>query len=243
MILALDVDGTLFDGIGVDVGAVRAIEQAYDEGHTVIIVTGRPWRDLATIIGEILPFASVAVCEDGAVVVDCLTGAKRLLAEPPSPELVQTLHDLGVTGIVAGDVAIGMPVLYDVVAKAAVARFPGLHLVHNKNSVAIVPNGCDKGTGLREAIADFGLHDERVLAIGDASNDLPMFRIADVAVGVANADDAVRASGVALASASVGAGVAEAIATHIFGNDAPRSRGESRARRTEPDEPVTKAAH
>lgn len=216
MIIALDVDGTLFDGVGVDPRAVMAIARAHREGHTVIIVTGRPWRDLGIVIGEILPLAAAAVCEDGAVVVDCVGGAKRILAAAPTAELVRALQLRGVDNAVAGDVAVGMPVRHAAVAAALVASYPGLHLVYNKDSVAIVPDGCDKGTGLRTALVQCGLEGQRILAIGDASNDLPMFRMADVAVGVANADDVVRASGVALASAAVGAGVAEAITVHLF---------------------------
>ena len=53
------------------------------------------------------------------------------------------------------------------------------------------------------------------MAIGDASNDVAMFDIATIAVGVANSDDAVRASGVQLTTASFGSGVAEALRRHL----------------------------
>ena len=46
-IVALDVDGTLYDGHGVDPAAVSAIRAAADLGHTFVIVTGRPWRAAA----------------------------------------------------------------------------------------------------------------------------------------------------------------------------------------------------
>ena len=50
MIVALDVDGTLFDGHSVDPAAVVAIEAAVANGHVALIVSGRPWRDLQQII-------------------------------------------------------------------------------------------------------------------------------------------------------------------------------------------------
>ena len=46
-------------------------------------------------------------------------------------------------------------------------------------------------------------------------NDLPMFAIAAIAVGVANADAAVRAAGVQLTSAASGLGIAEALHRHL----------------------------
>jgi hydroxymethylpyrimidine pyrophosphatase-like HAD family hydrolase len=68
---------------------------------------------------------------------------------------------------------------------------------------------------LRAALADLGAADLRVIAIGDAANDLPMFAVAAVAVGVANADLAVRSAGVELTQASFGDGVAEALLRHL----------------------------
>ena len=92
---------------------------------------------------------------------------------------------------------------------------PDRIIVTNKSSIALTPHGCNKGTGLRAAIADLELEDAPILAIGDAANDLAMFAVATIAVGVANADDAVRASGVPLTAASVGLGVAEALHRYL----------------------------
>ena len=75
-------------------------------------------------------------------------------------------------------------------------------LVTNKGSVALVPRDCNKRTGLLAAIADLGADGVPIIAIGDAENDLPMFAVATIAVGVANADDAVRTSGVELTHAA-----------------------------------------
>ena len=69
-------------------------------------------------------------------------------------------------------------------------------VVTNKASIALAPAGSNKGTGLRAALRALGLDDRPILAIGDAANDLPMFAVATIAVGVANSDDAVRAAGV-----------------------------------------------
>ena len=65
-------------------------------------------------------------------------------------------------------------------------------------------------------MADLDVAERPIMAIGDAANDLPMFAIATIAIGVANADDAVRASGVPLTTASFGSGVAEALHEHLL---------------------------
>jgi len=59
------------------------------------------------------------------------------------------------------------------------------------------------------------VQERRIIAIGDAANDLPMFAIAEIAVGVANADDVVRAAGIPLTSGAAGLGVAEALRAHL----------------------------
>jgi hypothetical protein len=88
-------------------------------------------------------------------------------------------------------------------------------VVRNKDSIALVPPGHDKGTGVRTALADLDASTLPVLAIGDAANDLPMFAVASVAVAVANADETVRAAGIELTHAMFGDGVAEALRRHL----------------------------
>jgi 5-amino-6-(5-phospho-D-ribitylamino)uracil phosphatase len=215
-VIAVDVDGTLYDGESIHPDAVAALAEARAEGDTILIVSGRPWRDLPMIAPEIVALATAAVCEDGAVLVDIASGARRRFAEPPPLDVVDDLRRRGATGVVAGEVAIGMPAEFVAIARAVVAANPGtLRIEYNKDSVAIAPIGCDKGTGLERALAHLGTPDALVLAIGDASNDLPMFRAAHVAVAVANADAAVVDAGVERATLPCGAGVAEIVRAHL----------------------------
>jgi hydroxymethylpyrimidine pyrophosphatase-like HAD family hydrolase len=215
-VIAVDLDGTLYDGRTAHPEAIDALRHARDAGHTVVIVTGRPWRDLDGMVPTLVEIAACAVCEDGAVLIDVSTAAAVLLAEPPRRALIDALETGGVVGLVLGEVAIGMPVEHAEIARKVVEQIgAGFHLVHNKNSVAIIPDGCHKGTGLAHAIAHLGLSGTPVLAIGDAANDLPMFRYADVAGAVANADALVREAGIELTELPGGAGVAEAIRRYL----------------------------
>ncbi len=225
MVIALDVDGTLYDGGVVAEAATRALQQARADGHTLIIVTGRRWESLQRVVPTVLVLCDRAVCEEGGVLVEVATGKLVLLAEPVEPAVVAGLLAAGVPDLDVGHVVVGAPSGWIATVEAVrVSTASQRHLVVNKGSVALAPEGCDKGTGLRAAVAELGVEQQRVIAIGDAANDLPMFAIAAIAIGVANADAAVRASGVELTSAASGLGVAEALRRHLPRVDGSGSR-------------------
>lgn len=212
MLIAVDVDGTLYDGMDVAREAVAALSDAHDRGHVIVIVTGRRWEGLDLVVPEVLVLADRVVCEEGGVIVDVHRGRVELLADAVDPELVAGLVAAGVSALDVGQVVVGAPATFlkefiEVRDRLRSTR----RIVRNKASIALAPPDCDKGTGLRAAVAELGLEGTPILALGDAANDLPMFAAATIAVGMANADDAVRASGVPLTTASVGLGVAEAL--------------------------------
>jgi hydroxymethylpyrimidine pyrophosphatase-like HAD family hydrolase len=216
MVIAIDVDGTLFDGSAVADEAVAALTQARADGHTLIIVTGRHWEGLDLVVPAVVALADCVICEEGGVMVDVATGRLSLLHEPVEPDLVAGLVAAGVPALDVGHVVIGAPTTSLAAVTEVRDRLGSRRIIiTNKSSIALAPRGCDKGSGLRAAIAALHAHDLPILAIGDAQNDLPMFEVATIPVGVANADDAVRASGVPLTEASVGLGVAEALHRYL----------------------------
>ncbi len=212
MVIAVDVDGTLYDGVGVDDLAVAALRRARADGHTIVIVTGRRWEELGHVVPTVVELTDRVVCEEGGVMVDVNSGQITLLADAVEPHLLAALVAAEVPGLDVGHVVIGAPTAWlDVVTEVRDSVHSNRVIITNKGSIALTPAGCNKASGFRAAIADLDLGGRSILAIGDAANDLPMFGIADVGVGVANADDAVRASGVPLTTASFGSGVAEAL--------------------------------
>jgi hydroxymethylpyrimidine pyrophosphatase-like HAD family hydrolase len=216
MVIAVDVDGTLYDGVNVAPEAVDALRQATADGHTLVIVTGRRWEELGHVVPTVLELAVRAVCEEGGVLVNVATQQLTLLADPAEPELIAGLRAAGIGALDVGHVVVGAPTTALALVTEVRERVGSRRtIITNKGSIALTPPGCDKGTGLRAAIADLHLEGSPILAIGDASNDLAMFDIATIAVGMANADDAVRASGVPLTTASAGLGVAEALRTFL----------------------------
>ncbi|MCY7298893.1 MAG: HAD hydrolase family protein [Ilumatobacteraceae bacterium] len=216
MVIALDVDGTLFDGVSVAPAALAAVRQARTDGHTIIIVTGRRWESLRSVVPAIVELCDRVVCEEGGVMANVTSGKLTLLADAVEPALINALRTAGVPDLDVGHVVVGAPVSWRAVVESARdAVGSQRHLVVNKGSVALAPMGCDKGAGLRAAVADLSVQGRRIIAIGDAANDLPMFAIAAIAIGVANADEAVRSAGISLTSGAAGLGVAEALHTHL----------------------------
>lgn len=221
-VIAVDVDGTLYEHSQVAPEAIDALAAAAGLGHHVIIVTGRTWESLAVVVPGVLPYCVGAVCENGGVLIEIAAGRASLLHRPADPVLVERLRHAGVAPLDVGQVALGAPTAQGSLVGRVLAEVGGDEVVvQNKDSVMLLPPGCDKATGLRAALATFGLTGAPVIAIGDAGNDLPMFAMATHPRGVANADDVVRASGVPLASAPAGLGVAEVL--HELLLDAPPS--------------------
>lgn len=217
-VIAVDVDGTLFDGTAVAPAAVAALRGAVAAGHVVMVVTGRRYETLREVVPEVLDLAVAVVAEEGAVHVDLRTGVLTLDAPPTEPALVEALVREGVDEIDLGHVAVGAPRDYEMEVRRVHALLcPDREVIINKGSIALVRPGCNKGSGLRTALGRFGEPDAPVLAIGDAENDLAMFAVATEARAVANCDERVRASGVARTSASFGDGVAEAVTQVLAG--------------------------
>ena len=216
LVIAVDVDGTLYDGSGVATEATDALTSARDAGHRIVIVTGRRWEQLGHVVPTILPLCERAVCEEGTVLVDVSTGHFTLLGPPADVSLVEALSAEGVAPLDVGHVVIGAPSSARAKVDLVLAHIGSkLVITTNKGSIGMMPAGCDKGAGLTAAIMDLGVPHLRVLAIGDAANDLPMFAVASLPVAVANADDAVRASGVPMTMAASGLGVAEALRSYL----------------------------
>ncbi|MFM2077692.1 MAG: hypothetical protein RJA49_1582 [Actinomycetota bacterium] len=233
-VIAVDVDGTLFDGHTVAPAAVAALEQARGDGHLLVVVTGRRWDSLPEVLGPVLGLFHRVVGEEGGYLADVASGEVRLLAPALDPLLVGALRDAGVPDLDVGSVVVGGPVSHLEVFTDLCARIGGgRRVVINKQSVALVPAGHDKRSGLLAVLDDLGMPDARVIAIGDAANDLPMFAAATVAVAVANADTAVRAAGIELTELSFGDGVAEALRRHLPLRDPrrPSTDGPSPSRR------------
>ena len=173
MVIAVDVDGTLFDGVIVAEQAVDALRGARATGHHVVIVTGRRWEELGRVVPTIVALTNLVVCEEGGVLVNVDTGRLTLLSDPAEPELLAALTAAGVPDLDVGHVVIGSPTSWlDIVTEARSSRERG---PSSPTRFDRDPDRLQQGIGATGGIADLELDEPSIMAIGGATNDLPMF--------------------------------------------------------------------
>ncbi len=192
-VLALDYDGTIASGDGLDPSVRAAISDARTRGIIVLLVTGRILSELRRVAGD-LHFVDGVVAENGAVVHFPESGHTSLLA-PLVPAALR-----------AGLTARGVPFqcgecLVDSQADQAVGILETIRtlelplvLAFNRSRVMTLPQGVSKATGLRTALDMLRLSPRNMLAIGDAENDHEMLRLAEVGAAVAWGSNALQAA-------------------------------------------------
>ena len=77
--------------------------------------------------------------------------------------------------------------------------------------LTLTATGADKGLALAAACEDLGIAAEQVVALGDAENDVELFRAAGASFAMGQASDAVKAAATAVTGTNEEDGVAMAI--------------------------------
>ena len=77
--------------------------------------------------------------------------------------------------------------------------------------IDILPRDGGKGTGIRAAMARYGLAREEVMAIGDGENDMDMLALAGTSVAMGNGEEAVKAMADYVSDTVENDGVAKAL--------------------------------
>ena len=104
----------------------------------------------------------------------------------------------------------------DVIIEKMRERFPQLTMTNSSRYVIeIMPNGIDKGYGLRKVAESLGIGKEETVAIGDGMNDLAMLEWAGLGVAVANADERLKPFADKVTKGEMSYGVLE-IANELF---------------------------
>ena len=209
--LAADYDGTLAREGRIDDATLAALDRWKGAGRALVMVTGRELEELRAVC-PVLGIFDRVVAENGALLHRPETGAVVPLAEPPPPAFSERLRSLGVGPISVGRVVVATWMPHDrAVADEIRAQGLPLRVIRNKRAVMVLPEGVDKGSGLREALADLGIDRGAVVAVGDAENDLALFGAAGLGVAVANAVSELSKAASWTTSRPRGAGVAELI--------------------------------
>ncbi len=206
-VLVSDLDGTLTDGGPVAAALLEALDRARARGVAVILVTGRRLWQLDEDHPGLRRHMDSVVLENGAVLLGA--GGLRLLAPPVPRELTDALTRHGVTHH-TGEVVVDCDAgdahrVLDALADTGLDH----QMVRNRAALMVLPAGVTKATGLKQALAEFGLGGHNAVAVGDAENDLRLFDACEIAVAVANAAPVLRAQADVVLPAPAGEGVLE----------------------------------
>jgi len=218
--LACDFDGTLAHDGRISDETADAVARLRKTGRRLVMVTGRQVEDLLAIVAApVLELFDLIVAENGAVVYVPATRATRTLAEPPAPELVQTLRRRKVEPLSVGRVIVATERPHEVTALEVIQKL-GLELqvIFNKGSVMLLPSGVNKATGLAAALEQIGMSMHNVVAVGDAENDHALLASAECAVAVANSVPTLKQRADLVTTGANGAGVRE-LCDRLIAND------------------------
>src|SRR5688500_15617079 len=94
--LCCDYDGTIAHHGAVGDATIGALERLVASGRHLVLVTGRELDDLHRVFPRLDLFERI-VAENGALLYTPATREERLLADAPSPALVQALQERAVT--------------------------------------------------------------------------------------------------------------------------------------------------
>ncbi|WP_116199065.1 HAD family hydrolase [Amycolatopsis circi] len=246
-LVAFDVDGVLeSDALGFSMAtptAVVALRALHVHGFRPVLATGRSTDEVAErcatygLVGGVAEYGS-AIFVDGtahdlvpaagkhalSAVRAALSAREDVLLDMDFEHVVRARRASGgaLPGELADRVLAGLP-------DAAQVR-----VIRGVGQTDFVSAGVDKGAALRLLSEKLGA--PVALAIGDTGTDLPMLRLAAVGCAPANADRAVRASGVRVLRRGYARAVSQA-AERLLGHrpgtcDACRPPARSRRTRT-----------
>ena len=185
--LACDYDGTLALAGHVDHATVDALRRLRGSGRRLVLVTGRSLEDLLAVFPAANLFDRV-IAENGAVLYRPDGREEKVLADPPSAELVAALRHEGVRPLSVGRAIVSTWHPNETTVLRLI-RDLGLELqvIFNKGAVMVLPSGVNKASGLAAALAELALSPHNCVGIGDAENDHTFLALCECAVAVANA--------------------------------------------------------
>jgi hydroxymethylpyrimidine pyrophosphatase-like HAD family hydrolase len=208
-VLAAGFDGTLVRDGRCDDHCVAALRALAASGRKLILTTSRQLREILDIFPQARLF-DYLVAENGAVVHRPSARESAILAPAPSEVLIHELRRRAVEPLTVGSVAINTDDRHRASLAQAIDR---LHLdcyvLDNGGSIAVLPIGVSKASGVQYVLDDLGLSARNLVAVGDAENDIALFELAEHAVAVANASASLKSAADRVTRAGYAEGVLE----------------------------------
>ncbi|MDR3615851.1 MAG: HAD family hydrolase [Candidatus Obscuribacterales bacterium] len=209
--IAFDYDGTLANDGHVAEDVILALREVVRSGRRLILVTGRRLEELLKVFQAVDIF-DVAVCENGALLYTPSTKAIKMLAPPPTQDLVQAIQAKGVTPIELGRsiIATWRP-NEERVLEVIQELGSDWQITFNKRAVMVLPPGINKASGLTAALRQLGLSRHNVIGVGDAENDIAFLNLCECSAAVANALPVLKSQADLATKSDHGFGVIELI--------------------------------
>lgn len=213
--VAIDFDGTLAsEGRAPDPSVLDALARARSNGLIVILVTGRILSELEETWPQVTTQVDCVVAENGAVLDT--TWWHRVITPAVDSRLDSALSSAGVR-FRRGETLLACSVLDEAEILGHVRALQlDCQTVANRGELMVVPAGVSKGSGLHHALGQLGLSFHNTVAVGDAENDLSLFKQSELAVAVANAVEPVKAAADLVTDAEDGQGVASLLDSNLF---------------------------
>lgn len=199
--MALDLDGTLFNSKGqVSERTAAALKHAHEAGIVLAPATAR-WYQAAIRPFAALEIEAAAIASAGADVRsnDGTVLEQTMLDGAYAPEWMKP-----VTTFEGVHIASVLSVLAE--ATTGDAHLPELEAWRDRVSIysalafngdallTMTAPGTDKGSGLLALCRSLGIDPAEAVAIGDSEVDVPMFRVAGMAVAMGDATEEARAA-------------------------------------------------
>ena len=200
--IIFDIDGTLLDIEGFQEELIPLIRKIEQLGYIISLASGRTLPNV-TPIQQSLAVSGFVVGENGGMVWDTHAGFPiRALADGERAReaanwLAGQIEGLDPAGIESNrwretEWCLKEVDNYEAIREAIDgSQYNELSIVPTGFAIHICTPGLDKSTGVEFALEQRGIDPSRVIAVGDAANDIPMFELCGFAVAVNDEHDGV----------------------------------------------------
>lgn len=200
-LVAFDLDGTLAElGKGILQEDIELLEKLEEKGVKIVICSGKPTYYLCGFMRQVGLKHPILIGENGATTqfgVDLPPKEHYVLpfsiAAKDSIRYIKKNIDELLPGLWYQPNEVGLTPFprteeeFEVISKFISEnrdKIKDVEIYRHVDSYDIVPYGIDKKSGLKSLGKLLGIGAEETIAIGDGSNDYPMFEYAGLAIGI-----------------------------------------------------------